>query len=314
MTSLVFIAMPGNEVMAARLAALAQGELATLETRQFPDGESHLRLRTDVSNSQVAVVCTLDRPDGKFLPMVYAAAMARDLGAVRVGLVAPYLAYMRQDHRFKSGEAVTSTYFARLISNSFDWLVTVAPHLHRHTSLDEIYSIPSTVVHANAALSRWIQGNVADPLIVGPDAESAQWVTAIAADVPCPYAVLSKHRLGDREVDIAKPNMDIWRARQPILVDDIISSAATMIEAARLLAELGMPKPICVGIHGLFAERAYERLMKGVAHIATTNTVPHESNEIDLGPLIAGAVKCIAPRGYGVAGYPSDGSEDREQS
>jgi ribose-phosphate pyrophosphokinase len=120
---------------------------------RFPDGESYLRLQTDVSNKHVAILCTLDRPDGKFLPMAYAAATARELGATRVGLVAPYLAYMRQDRRFKNGEAVTSTYFARMVSASFDWLVTVAPHLHRHASLDEIYGIPSRVILAEAKLA-----------------------------------------------------------------------------------------------------------------------------------------------------------------
>lgn len=290
MTPLVWIAMPGNERMAARLSALPQGELIIPETRQFPDGESYLRLRTDVSSKQVAILCTLDRPDGKFLPMVYAAATARELGAVRVGLVAPYLAYMRQDHRFKDGEAITSTYFARMVSTSFDWLVTVDPHLHRHASLDEIYAIPSRVVLAETRLADWIGSHVAQPLIVGPDAESEQWAGRIAAQVRCPHVVLTKRRLGDRQVALDLPDLSAFRSCKPVLVDDIISSAATMIEAARRLTAAGMPRPVCVGVHGLFAGDSFAALSAVVKSIVTTNTIDHPSNKIDLSEQIVAAV------------------------
>jgi ribose-phosphate pyrophosphokinase len=293
MTGLIWIAMPGNEQMAKRLSALTASKVATLETRQFPDGETYLRLRTDVSGKEVAIVCTLDQPDGKFLPLVFTAAMARDLGAIRVGLVAPYLCYMRQDRRFKEGEAVTSGYFASLISDCYDWLVTVEPHLHRHASLDEVYTIPSTAIHADASLSRWVRSNIKDPLIVGPDSESDQWVSRIAADAQCPYLVLAKHRVGDRQVKIDIPDMSAWRGRQPILVDDIISSASTMIETARLLVAARMQKPVCLGIHGLFAEDSYELLRSVATRVATTNTIVHESNEIDLSESVASAVMTL---------------------
>ena len=109
---------------------------------------------------RIALVCTLDRPDAKMLPLLFAAAAARELGASQVGLVAPYLAYMRQDRRFKPGEAVTSREFARLLSGAFDWLVTVDPHLHRYASLAEIYRIPTRVVHAAPLISQWIRTRI----------------------------------------------------------------------------------------------------------------------------------------------------------
>jgi len=290
MTPLAWIAMPGNDPMASKLSELTGGDIVALETRRFPDGETYLRLRTDVSGRHVAIVCTLDHPDSKFLPLAYTAATARELGAKQVGLVAPYLAYMRQDHRFKKGEAVTSTYFARLLSASFDWLVTVDPHLHRHSSLDEIYAIASRVAHADQPLSGWIRRNVERPLIVGPDSESQQWVSGIAAGAHCPSVVLNKRRLGDKQVNIDLPDLSAWRNRKPVLVDDIVSSAATMIEAARLLIAAGLSKPVCVGIHGLFADKSFEALSELADGIVTTNTIAHPSNGIDVSEQIAAAV------------------------
>lgn len=293
MTPLTWIAMPGNEPLAERLSASTGGEIVALETRQFPDGETYLRLAGDVSRRHVVIVCTLDRPDGKFLPLAFAAATARELGANRVGLVAPYLAYMRQDRRFKDGEAVTATAFARLLSASVDWLVTVDPHLHRHTSLDEIYSIPSRIVSADIELAGWIGRTVAQPLIVGPDAESEQWVSRIAAHARCPCVVLAKRRLGDRHVAIDLPDLAAMRGRKPVLVDDIVASAGTMIEAARLLAAAGLPRPVCAAVHGLFVGDSFERLSAVTEAIVTTNTVAHPSNAIDLSDRIAQAVAGI---------------------
>src|SRR3546814_16966881 len=90
----------------------------------------------------VALVSTLARPDDGFLRLVFVADAARALGARDVTLIAPYLAYMRQDRRFRPGEAVTSRTFAGLISSSFDRLVTVDPHLQRYQALDQLYAIP----------------------------------------------------------------------------------------------------------------------------------------------------------------------------
>ena len=88
--------------------------------------------------------------------LLFAADAARQLGARKVGLVAPYLCYMRQDRSFKPGEAVTSRSFAALLSRACDWLVTVDPHLHRYKSLSEIYAIPARALHAGPAIADWI--------------------------------------------------------------------------------------------------------------------------------------------------------------
>src|SRR3569832_2014110 len=99
---------------------------------------------------------------------------------------------MRQDVRFHPGEAVRSRTFARLLSSSFDGLVTVDPHLHRWHSLSQLYPIASRVVPAAPAIAEWIRANVADPIVVGPDAESAQWVAEVARLVGVPHLVMEK--------------------------------------------------------------------------------------------------------------------------
>ena len=99
-------ALPGNEPFAERLRNELGMERIELEWRRFPDGESYIRFRQEVKGGDLALVCTLNDPDSKALALLFAARTARELGASRLGLIAPYLGYMRQDRRFNSGEAV----------------------------------------------------------------------------------------------------------------------------------------------------------------------------------------------------------------
>lgn len=290
MTRELFIPLPGNEAMAARLAQLRGADLGEVETRHFPDGETFVRLKTSIERRSIGFVCTLARPDEKFPALLFAAATARELGARRIGLIAPYLAYMRQDRRFQPGEAVTSRHVAKLLSQAFDWLVTIDPHLHRYHGLEEIYSIPARALHAAPLLSNWVKTNVQTPVLVGPDSESEQWVAAVAQAAGAPFTVLEKTRHGDRNVEIKVRHMERLSQRTPVLVDDIISSGHTMREAVRHVRDYASAAPVCLAVHGLFAEGADLTLEEAGAHLVTTNTVPHRSNAVDVTDLLAVAV------------------------
>lgn len=287
MSALLFLALPGNQSMAERLAALAGGDIGILESRNFPDGETYLRLPPDLAGRSVVLVCTLAHPNGKFLPLVFAAGAARELGASRVGLVAPYLCYMRQDARFKPGEAVTSRHFASLISHHFDWLVTLDPHLHRYKSLGEIYSIPARAVHAAPALAKWIRDHVQDPFLVGPDEESAQWVSDVARASGADYCVLMKQRLGDRDVKVTSEGLKPLGAKTPVLVDDVISSGKTVQQAIKAIAPFSRRPPVVLAVHGVFSDGADTALERAGAQLVTTNAVVHPSNRIDIAELLA---------------------------
>lgn len=294
MTAPLLIPLPGNESFAEMLAARLNAERGSLEVHTFPDGESYVRHLSSLEGRRIFLLCTLDRPDSKFLPLIFAAAAARAQGGIQVGLVAPYLAYMRQDRRFRSGEAITSSTFAELVSCQFDWLVTIDPHLHRWHALSEIYRIPSRAVHAAPLVARWIASAVDNPILIGPDSESAQWVADIAAKAGAPYIVLEKIRRGDRDVEVSVPEVVRWRDRTPVLVDDIVSTARTMIETIGHVRIAGMRPPVCVAIHGVFSGAAYDDLLAaGAARVVTSNAIRHPSNDIDVSGLLADAVRSM---------------------
>jgi ribose-phosphate pyrophosphokinase len=290
--NILLLPAPGAEQAAADLAAHLPAPIGRVEARRFPDGESYLRLHEDLSGKDVIVVASLRDPDPQALRLWYLAQTARELGARQVGLVAAYLPYMRQDKRFQAGEAVTSGTFARFLSQAFDWLVTVDPHLHRLASLSEVYSIPTENVASAPAIARWVAANVPEAVIVGPDSESEQWASDVAGRVGCPFLVLSKRRLGDRSVEISVPRAETYAGRAPVLIDDIISSARTMAVAVRNVRSVFGRAPVCIGVHAVFAPDAMQALQEaGAAKVVTCNTLPHESNGIDVMGEVAQAVR-----------------------
>src|SRR5436190_24072581 len=97
----IFFALPGNETFAKSLAEKSQSELGAAIIRLFPDGETYIRIESDVMDKQLFIVCTLNQPDKKLLPLYYLCLTAKELGATSICIIAPYLAYMRQDKRFK---------------------------------------------------------------------------------------------------------------------------------------------------------------------------------------------------------------------
>ena len=101
------------------------------------------------------------------------------------------------------------------------------------------------------------------------------------------YAVLAKIRKGDHDVEVGMEHASRWREHTPVLVDDIISSAGTMIAAVKFLCGHGLPPAVCVGVHAIFGGDAYARLREVAADVITCNTVVHPSNAIDVTPALA---------------------------
>lgn len=292
----VFFALPGNERLAGDLAALTSGEVGKVEVRHFPDGESYVRVLSDVKCADVFIVCTLARPDAQFVPLSFTAAVIRQLGARSVQLIAPYLAYMRQDRIFHPGEALASRLFAELLQQCFDRLITVDPHLHRHASLAEVYDIPTTVVHAAPLLAEWVSTHVDEPIIIGPDAESAQWVESIAKQVGAPWTVFEKERKGDRNVRISARALEGALGQTPVVADDIVSSGTTMKQALRILGNHDLPPAYCVAFHGLCSRRTARQLSDRSAGFLTSNSVPNDGAVLDVAPLIAAALVSLAAK------------------
>lgn len=282
---------PLHEKLGRQLGA----ELGRFDTRLFPDGESYIRLSDEVTDKQCIVLADLSHPNEKYLPLIFLLDTLKELGAQSVGLVAPYLSYMRQDRRFIQGEAITSKLFAHALSEHIDWLVTVDPHLHRYHSLNEIYTIPTRVVQGAPALARWLK-NQNDLLLVGPDAESQQWVADIASRSGHPYVIGEKKRFGDREVEVTLPSLMQYSHLTAVIIDDVISSGQTIIQCAVALTSQAIQHIKCAAVHGIFADSSDQLLLNsGIENLETSNTIPHSTNHFDITPYLEQPIKdCLS--------------------
>jgi len=296
--AVVVIPLPGNDSLGQALAAELGATAGTLAVHRFPDGETSVRVTSPVAGSDVILAATLDHPNDKLVTLYLAAQTLRGLQARRVLLVAPYLPYMRQDRSFRPGEGVSAVHIASWMSGFVDGLVTVDPHLHRIHRLDEVFRVPTRVVQSAVPIARWIRTNISRPVVIGPDGESRQWVSAVARAVACPYFVMDKVRHGDRDVEVRLPDREALEDRTPVLLDDIVSSGGTMQAAIRCLGAAGFAAPYCISVHALLSDQALEQLKEsGAQGFASCNTVVHSSNRIDLHHPLAFAARELLREG-----------------
>lgn len=283
---------------ALRLAAALQLPAACIESHRFPDAELRLRLPLIAGQSlpaQVLLYRSLERPNDKLVELLLIAGEARALGVQRLLLVAPYLAYMRQDMAFHPGEVVSQKIIGAFLAEHFDALVTVDPHLHRIERLEQAVPLGNAAICLSAAplLARLIAERRQQPLLLGPDAESVQWIEAAAGEFGFEHGVCRKLRSGDREVSIELPALD-FRQRQVVLLDDIASSGRTLAAAAQKLLAAGAASVDVAVTHALFAEDAIETIKAaGVGEVWSTDCITHPSNAIAMAPELAAALRAL---------------------
>ena len=258
----------------------------TIDRHVFPDGEIKLRLPPALPG-RVVLLRSLFRPNTKLVELLLAAQTARTLGAKQLSLVAPYLAYMRQDVAFHPGEAISQKIVGRFLAELFDAVLTVDPHLHRVSTLKEAVPAPVAIaLSAAPLLADHIYQHHPQALLIGPDEESAQWIAVAAQRHRFDQGVCRKVRHGDRQVEVTLPVM-AFAQRAVVLLDDIASSGHTLAQTARLLLKAGAASVDVAVTHALFSDDAMQVIRAaGIGQVWSTDCVPHHSNCIHIAPLI----------------------------
>jgi len=262
------------------------------ELHRFPDGEIKLRLAPAARTCLLYL--PLDRPNEKLIALVLAAESLRRGGAQRLVLVAPYLCYMRQDAAFQEGEAVSQRTIAGLIGRYVERVVTIEAHLHRTRCLKAIFpTIEAANINAAPAMAEALHGSI-DPqtVIVGPDEESRPWVEDLARRLNLASTTGRKERGGDDSVTISILDSKRLRGRPALIVDDIVSTGATLAECAAAVRSAGALPIDAIVTHALFAAEEMQRFAcAGIRTVRSAETVPHPSNAIPVDSLLAAALQ-----------------------
>ena len=293
MNPAILLAFADESTLARDLARALDLPLGWIECHRFPDGELRLRLPPALP-AEVLLLRGLHPPNDRLIEILICAPAARELGARTVALACPYLAYMRQDMAFTPGEAVSQRHVAGLLAGTVDALVTIDPHLHRIASLDEVMPGRRTrTVSAAPLLAAWAARHAHNPVLLGPDEEAQQWVAEAGRAHGLTHAVCRKRRLGDRDVRIELPAVDL-AGRAVVLMDDVASTGRTLIEAAAACFAAGAATVDVAVTHALFVGDAVSALhAAGVRHIWSSDSVAHACAVVSVAPLLAEAVRSL---------------------
>lgn len=292
MAETILYTFADSETLAARVAAAAGVPLQTVEARQFPDGETLIRVAP--CGGHAILFRSLHQPTTKIFEVLLAASALRDNGARTITLVAPYLGYMRQDRAFHVGEAVSQKVMGDVIGRYVDRVAAVEPHLHRTHDLAAVFPgrAAVSISGAPAVAAAMADKLTADTVVIGPDEESAPLAQTVAAPLKLSWMVGAKVRHGDRRVDLRLPDTVDLKGRPVLVVDDIISSGTTIVAVANAAKERGAKSVRVACVHALFDDAAQASFQQaGVASVDAGDGVPHAATSFSLDGIIVAALR-----------------------
>ncbi len=294
---MIITSLTNSQDLAKKIARKMNVSFSKTTVSSFPDGDIYIKFNKSLKDETVVIVDTFQPDSSKVLfNILFASKTAKDLGAKKIILVAPYLAYMRQDKRFKEGECISSKIMAELLNTSIDKIITIDPHIHRYKSLNDIFTISTANITANHIIADYIKKNYENVAVIGPDWESYQWAEDISKEIGVQNTILEKTRHSSRNVDVAvKKEIDI-KGKNVVIVDDIISTGNTMIKAAIKAKGMKAKNIIAIGVHGLFVEDGLKKMKKHFTQIHTTNTISHQTNSMDVSDIIINELKKHLPK------------------
>lgn len=284
------VAGEGSGRLATGIAKALGAPLFGLEFKTFPDGEDYARLLGDVRGQEVVLVQTTF-PPARLWRLFLALDACREAGATAVRAVVPYLAYARQDRVFQPGEALSVRVVAETLSRLAAQVVSVDVH---KDEIRRFFRTPFTSVSASAPVAAEL-GRLGVQIVLAPDAGARVRAEAIAKQVGAQHDHLEKKRISSEVVEVVPKNLDV-RGKRVAIVDDIISTGATMAKALEQLRRNGAREVYAVGVHGLFLGDAVAKLTAaGAREIFATDTVETSHSRVSVAEPITEALRASVP-------------------
>lgn len=287
----IFLIIGGSasQKLAAKIAGELNEPLCPLETRKFPDGERYIRIGGDVGENTVVVQSTGYPQDQNLIELFLILKTLKSMDVENIKVVIPYFGYGRQEKRFKSGEAVSAAVIAELIEAAGASEI-FSINLHED-GICNLFNIPSHNLSAMPLVADYIHEKLEDPLIVAPDKGALPFAEEIAGKLGCQCDHLEKTRISPEKVETKTKNLDV-KDREAVIIDDIISTGGTIVNASNILRQHGASKVIVSCIHPVLVEDALLKIFAaGVDDVIATDTLNSEVSAISVAPLVARALK-----------------------
>jgi len=278
---MIIVGGPASNGMDDGISRFLSSTLLKTESKVFPDGESYIRIPGSVKDKEVVVVqSTFPEQDKRLMELFFLSETLRDMGATKIHAVVPYLAYSRQDRRFLEGEAISVKTVLRMMGQAgISSLTVVEPH---HEEEMKYFPGQVRIISPYEDIAVELRKHVNDPFVLAPDRSALSRAERIAKIVGGDFSYIEKVR--DKETGKTSikgaPNVNL-KEKDVILIDDVISTGGTMIQAAEFAYSKGAKNVIASACHVLLVGGAKDKLKEvGVKKIVGTNTIKNDPEVI----------------------------------
>lgn len=289
MVIILIIGGSASQKLAAKIAEELNETLCPLETRRFPDGERYIRIGGDIDEKAVVVQSTGYPQDQNLIELFLILKTLKSLDVDDIKVVIPYFGYGRQEKRFKSGEAVSASIIAELLEDAGATEI-FSINLHED-GICNLFNIPAHNLSAMPLIADHIGSQFEDPMIIAPDKGALPFAEEIAGHLGCECDHLEKTRLSPDKVETKIKKLDV-KGREAVIIDDIISTGGTIVNASNILRQYGASRVVVTCVHPVLVEDALLKIFAtGADDVMATDTLRSDVSVISVASLVAKALR-----------------------
>ena len=252
--------------------------------KRFPDGEIYIKILSSVRGEECTVIQSTASNDD-VVELILFLDLLRDCQASKIHTIIPYLGYARQDKRFEEGEALSIKTILKILDGFSDSITTVNCHFRRGVGEFISHGVKIRNLDAFPLVAGYFRDKLREPMVIAPDKGSLECARNASEVIGCDFDFLEKERLSGEEVHIGVKELNV-EGRDIVILDDIISTGGTIIEATKSLHSQGA-RSVNVGcVHGVFSQ-GMEKINSSVDSLVCTDTIERDVSKVSVAGLIS---------------------------
>jgi ribose-phosphate pyrophosphokinase len=283
-----------NKQLAERIAESIGVPLGILESKRFSDGEIWVKYGENIRGRDVFLIQSTNPPSDNLVELLIMLDAAKRASAKRITAVIPYFGYARQDRKDQPRVAITAKLMANLITSAgADRVMTMDLHA---SQIQGYFDIPMDHLYGSSIFLNYLN-NLSDNLVVvSPDVGGIKIARAYSKMLNSGLIVIDKRRPKDNITEVMNIIGDVEN-KDILLVDDLIDTAGTFVNATKALKEKGANRIFGAITHPLLSGPAYERINNSqIDKLFVTDTIDFDENKceriikISAAPLFGDAI------------------------
>jgi ribose-phosphate pyrophosphokinase len=271
--------------LSVRLAKELDVDIGKTTVKRFPDGECYVRIHDDLEREDVVLVQSTTT-DSDIIELLLLQDAIQEYRVRSLITIIPYFGYARQDRLFNPGEAISSRAMIQAIQNKTDTILLV--DIHNLTVLTH-FDKPVENISGMLQIATYLK-EAGVEMILSPDEGSVSRARIVAQNIGTSCDYLEKTRIDGETVKITTKVLDVYR-KNVCIVDDIIATGGTILEAASQLKDQGAKEVLAACTHGLFAQGALQKLEEVCDTIISSDTIENETSAVSVAPELAKAIQ-----------------------